>query len=727
MNEAAERRCDFLVRGMDCAEEIETLRGALLPIVGSEDRLAFDLLNARLSVSLPDACSEESVVAAIAKTGMRALPYRPEASDQGGSRRSTRSLLTILSALLVAAGFGTHVFLAGGVWQALAGAEGPGVVHSVPLSSRVLYLLGICTGLALVAPKAWYSARQLRADMNLLMIVAVSGAVAIGEWFEAGTVAVLFAVSLELEAWSLGRARRAISALMQLSSPTVLYIAEDGNTAERDPADLDIGDRFLVRPGDRIALDGEVMRGETQVDQAPITGESVPVPKAVGDEVFAGTINGSGAIEVKSTRMASDTTLARIVRLVGEAHSRRAPSEQWVDRFARVYTPSVMVLAALVFLVPVLLGAASGPWLYRALVLLVIACPCALVISTPVSIVAGLAGAAHNGVLIKGGVFLEAPSRLRAVAFDKTGTLTEGRPRVEEVVGFDGHTGVDILSRAASLEAHSAHPLARAIVEHAAALGVQTDPISEFVAIHGKGASAVVSGRAYWIGSHRLLEERGQETPDVHGRLEAMSKQGRSVVVVGNEEHVCGFIALADGLREETPDAMTDLRKAGIEALVMLTGDNEGTAHEVAKRAGVDRVFAELLPEDKISRVENLTERYEHVAMVGDGVNDAPAMARATIGIAMGAAGSDAAIETSDIALMSDDLSRLPWLVHHSRRTMGVIRANITLSLGIKAVFVVLTLAGSASLWSAIAADMGASLLVTFNGLRLLRSAETRG
>ncbi len=709
---------------MDCAEEVATLRRALLPLVGSEERLGFDLINTRLSVALPEGCSQESVVAAIEKTGMRAIPYVPEYSDAAGSRWSTRSVLTVSSALLVAIGFGTHAFVEGGIWQALAGGEGPGVEHGTPLSSKVLYLLGIGAGLALVAPKAWYAVRQLRPDMNLLMMVAVTGAVAIGEWFEAGTVAVLFAVSLELEAWSLGRARRAISALMQLSPPTVLLVAADGTKTEMAPSELVIGSRFLVRPGDRIALDGEVVRGLTEVDQAPITGESVPVPKAVGDEVFAGTINGSGAIEVASTRMADDTALARIVRLVGEAHSRRAPSEKWVDRFARVYTPSVMALAAAVFLIPVLLGSAPGPWIYRALVLLVIACPCALVISTPVSIVAALAGAARNGVLIKGGIFLEAPSRLRAIAFDKTGTLTEGRPRVEEVGGFGDHDEEAVLSRAASLEAHSAHPLAKAIIECAASRGVQTYPISDFSAIHGKGASALVGGRPYWIGSHRLLEERGQETPRVHEQLEAMSRQGRSVVVLGNDEHVCGFIALADGLRQETPAAMADLRAAGIEALVMLTGDNKETALSVAERAGIDQVFAELLPEDKISRIEGLTEQYGHVAMVGDGVNDAPAMARAGIGIAMGAAGSDAAIETADIALMSDDLSRLPWLVHHSRRTMGVIRANIALSLGIKALFVVLTLVGSASLWSAIAADMGASLLVTFNGLRLLRSAE---
>jgi len=719
-------RFEFRVRGMDCAEEIETLRQVLVPLVGSEDRLAFDLLNSKLVVSLPAACSEEMLVDAVAATGMRATPFRKDGGDDDDQhRRKLRTALTVGSGIALVAGFLAQVVLAGGVSEALGG-EGSGLHHTIPWAARAAYLLAIAAGLALVAPKAWSSARRLRPDMNLLMTVAVAGALGIGEWFEAAAVSFLFALSLELEAWSLGRARRAISALMELTPPSVLVLLEDGSRAEVPPSEVAVGTRFLVRPGDRIALDGEIAEGESDVNQAPITGESAPVMKEPGSEVFAGTVNGGGALTVVSTKPQEDTTLAHIVRLVSEAHSRRAPSEQWVQKFARVYTPAVMALAASVFILPVLFGAPAAPWLYRALVLLVIACPCALVISTPVSIVAGLAGAARNGILIKGGVYLEAPARLRAIAFDKTGTLTEGKPRVQHVAALGGHTVDEVLENAAAMEAQSAHPLALAIREHASSLGMDSKEAVDFTAIHGKGGTARIGDREYWIGSHRFLEERGQETHEVHEKLEELSSDGQTVVVLGNDEHVCGFLALSDGLRSETPQALKALRAAGISPLVMLTGDNKATGNAVGRHAGVDEVHAELLPEDKVALIEELTKAHEFVAMVGDGVNDAPAMARASIGIAMGAAGSDAAIETADIALMADDLSKLPWLIHHSRRTLSIIRANVVLSLAIKALFVVLTLFGSASLWSAIAADMGASLVVTFNGLRLLRSPKTR-
>ena len=383
-----------------------------------------------------------------------------------------------------------------------------------------------------------------------------------------------------------------------------------------------------------------------------------------------------------------------------------------------------MAVALLVLLVPpLLLGGAWADWLYRSLVLLVIACPCALVISTPVSIVAALAAAARNGILVKGGVYVEAPARLKAVAMDKTGTLTQGKPSVVEVVPMSGHTEAELLERVAALEAHSTHPLAHAIVAYAKERGVRVPAADEFRILPGKGAAGRVLGTEYWVGSHRYLEERRQETPDVHERLEAMARAGRTVVVVGNDRHVCGFIALADRVRPEAKEAVADLRAAGVEHVVMLTGDNRGTAEAIARETGVDEVYAELLPADKVTKVEELVAKYGAVAMAGDGVNDAPAMARATVGIAMGAIGTDAAIETADIAPMSDDLSKLPWLVRHSRRTLAVIRQNIVFALGVKAVFVVLTFAGYSSMWGAIAADTGASLLVVFNGLRLLGSS----
>lgn len=717
----------FRIHGMDCAEEVAALKREVGPVVGGEERLTFDILNGRMTV-LPGQAevSPEAVQQAVARTGMRAEVWSGEekVSDRGRFwQRRGRTILTAASGALTFAGFLSHAWIAGGV-QAALGSEGMGLAHDVPTVAKLLYGFGIVAGTWYILPKAWYAARRLRPDMNLLMVVAVVGAVAIGEWFEAAVVSFLFAVSLALESWSVGRARRAIAALMELAPPTARVRRESGAEEQVPPDQVPVGAVLIVKPGERFPLDGRVLRGASDVNQAPITGESVPVSKQPDDAVFAGTINGDGALEVECTKPAQDTTLAHIIRMVGEAQSRRSPSEQWVEKFARIYTPVVMGLALAVLLVPPLLfGAAWFDWLYRSLVLLVIACPCALVISTPVSIVAALTAAARNGVLVKGGVYIEAPARLEAVAFDKTGTLTEGKPSVVELIPLDGHTEAELLERAAAMEARSDHPLAKAIVAFARERGVPIRPAEDFQIMQGKGATGRFNDERYWLGSHRYLEERGQETEEVHQRLEAMSGAGRTVVVIGNERHVCGFIALADAVRPAGRDSLRALRAVGIRHLVMLTGDNRPTAQAIARETGVDEVHAELLPEDKVGAVESLVAKYGTVAMVGDGVNDAPALGRATVGIAMGAAGSDAAIETADIALMSDDLSKLPWLVQHSRRTLAVIRQNIGFSLAVKALFVVLTFAGFASLWTAIAADMGASFLVIINGLRLLRAS----
>jgi Cd2+/Zn2+-exporting ATPase len=712
----------YKIRGMDCAEEVAILKREVGPLVGGEDRLSFDILKARMTVAAPRV-AEGDILKAVERTGMRAQVWQEateRAEPEGFWQRRGRTALTAASGLAALAGFAVHAVLAGGISRAL-GSEGLGLAQGVPLASRLLYALAILAGSWYVLPKAWFSLKRLRPDMNLLMAIAVAGAVGIGEWFEGATVAFLFALSLALESWSVGRARRAVAALMDLAPATARLLGADGSEREVPAEGVEIGARLIVKPGERIPLDGRVAAGVSEVNQAPITGESVPVPKTAGDEVFAGTINGDGALEIESTRRAGDTTLAHIIRLVGEAQSRRAPSEQWVEKFARIYTPAVMALAVAVLLVPPLLfGGAWGDWFYRALVLLVIACPCALVISTPVSIVAALAAAARHGVLVKGGLFIEVPARIKAVALDKTGTLTWGRPTVIELVPLAGHGEREVLERAAALEARSEHPLARAILAYAKDRGIEVRPAEDFKILQGKGATGRFEGREYWLGSHRYLEERNQETPEIHERLDAMSQAGRTAVVVGTEDHVCGLIAVADGVRPEAKGAVQAFRDAGIQAVVMLTGDNRGTAEAIGKATGVDEVRAELLPMEKVEAIDQLVARYGQVAMIGDGVNDAPAMARATLSVAMGAAGSDAAIETADIALMSDDLSKLPWLILHSRRTLGVIRQNIGFSLLIKAVFVFLTFAGHASLWAAIAADMGASLIVIFNGLRLL-------
>ncbi len=711
----------FKIRGMDCAEEVATLKQAIGPIVGDANLLAFDVLTGRMSVAdAASAIGDDKIIKAVAATGMSAAPWRADATDNSDSSRGRQAQFTAASGVFVALGMALHVLSSSdwtSAWRLFLNHESA----PTPWPEVTAYLGAILCGGRFVAAKAFYAARNLRPDMNLLMVVAVVGALGIGEWFEAATVAFLFSLSLTLESWSVGRARRAIAALLDLAPPSVRLIKPDGGEIDTPAADVRVGERFLVPGGERIALDGEIVEGRSAINQAPITGESVPVEKTVGASVYAGSINGDGALTVKASKTADDTTLARIIRMVEEAHARRAPSEQWVERFARIYTPAVMALALAVFLAPPLIaGGDWGEWFYRALVLLVIACPCALVISTPVSIVASLAASARAGVLIKGGAFVEMPARLRAIALDKTGTITKGEPEVVRVVPLRGHTEAELLARASALEARSTHPLARAVVSYARKIGVAPEAAADVQVLQGKGLTGQFDGETFWLGSHRYVAERGQDTPEINAEAEALEADGKTVIAVGNDRHVCGLIAVADTVRAEARQVVADLHAAGIARVIMLTGDNRTTAEAIAREVGIDEVHAELLPEDKVRKIEALVAQYGTVAMVGDGINDAPALARASLGVAMGAIGSDAAIETADIALMTDDISKLPWLVHHAKRTLSIVRQNIGFSLGVKAVFVVLTFVGIATLWGAIAADVGASLLVVFNALRLL-------
>ena len=720
---AAPARDVFRIQGMDCAEEIAVLKREVGPLVGGEEHLGFDVLSGKMIVrasARPVPVAE--LVRVVGATGMKAVPWIDATGKRATPARDARSIAVVTSGLGVVLGFVLHAWSAGSPMAAL-GSEGLGVAEGPPLVAKLAYTAAIVAGLWLVLPKALFAVRRLRPDMNLLMTIAVAGALAIDEWLEAATVTFLFAVSLSLESWSVARARRAVEALAAMGAPRA-RVKRGEAEVEISPEEVQIGDLVVVRGGERFAVDGEVVEGSGDVDQAPITGESVPVPKSPGAEVFAGAINGDAVLIVRANKRAGESMLAKIASLVADAQSRRGPSEQWVERFAAWYTPAILLAAALLAVVPPALGAEWEPWIYRALVLLVIGCPCSLVISTPVTIVAAIASAARHGVLLKGGAFVEVPATLKAIALDKTGTLTEGRPRVVEVVPLAEHDEKELLERAYALEARSTHPLARAIVEHCQVLGITAAPAESMEIVQGRGATAVFGGRPYWLGSHRYLEERGQETSAVHERLAELEASGCSVVVIGNDEHVCGLLALRDGIRQESVRAIRALREMGIGHIVMLTGDNPGTAAIVAKETGVDAVEAQLLPADKVTAIERLVKTHGTVAMVGDGVNDAPALARATLGIAMGAAGSDVALETADVALMNDDLGKVAWLVGHSRRALRIIRQNIGFSLATKAIFVVLALAGISSLWLAIAADMGASLLVTLNGLRLLSDVK---
>lgn len=705
----------FRVTGLDCAEEVAILNKVLGPKLGGEEHLAFDAINARMTIldtaaPLPD----EAIIKLVAGTGMSAKIWDADSADADHAAHLARQKrFTALSAGFWAIGFGYHIVETG-----LSGAVGLFSGHgdsAMPPLEMGSFLLAVVFGAWLVAPKAWSAARRLAPDMNLLMMIAVMGAIALGEYFEAATVAFFFALSLTLESWSVGRARNAVAALLDLAPPTARVISANGSEKDVPAAEVAIGDRFVIRGGDRIPLDGEVVSGSGAVDQAPITGESALVAKEAGDEVFAGTINGEGTLTVQATKLANDTVLAKITRMVGEAHSRRAQVEQWVTGFARVYTPIIMGLAvAIAVLPPLLFGAAWSAWFYNALVLLVIACPCALVISTPVSIVAALASSARSGVLIKGGAYVEIPSRLKALAMDKTGTITEGEPEVAGTYPL-ATDEAGLLSVAAALEARSSHPLARAILARTA----HVVPAEETRTVPGRGVEGTVDGRAVWLGSVRFAAEKGIAVPaDLKERIE---EAGSTLVAVGTDDGLLGLLELRDRIRSDARDVIARLHAAGVEKIVMLTGDNERTARAVAREVGIDDVRAELLPADKVLAVEELSRTHEVVAMVGDGVNDAPAMARANFAIAMGAVGSDAAIETADIALMSDDIGRLPWLVGHSRRTMSIIRQNITVALVTKALFVGLTALGMATMWGAIAADVGVSLAVVANALRLLK------
>ncbi len=585
-----------------------------------------------------------------------------------------------------------------------------------------LFLAGVVLGGYLPARNGvsvLINAREF--DMNLLMTIAVLGAAVIGELEEAAAVVFLFSLGNALQGYTLDKTRNSIRALMEITPNEALV--RRGTTEMTLPVEeIQIGDIIIVRPGERIAMDGRVHAGYSTVNQAPITGESLPVEKQTGDEIYAGTMNERGSLEVEVTRLAQDNTISRIISMVEEAQGQKAPSQQFIDRFAKYYTPVVIAFAALIAAVPPLaFGQPFVKWFYQAMALLLVACPCALVISTPVSIVSAIGNAARNGVLFKGGMYLEEAGALSVVAFDKTGTLTEGRPQVTDIVAVKGQSDMELLSIAAAIESRSEHPLAEAIVKHAKEQGLQIPGVAAFEAITGKGAQAVVNGRFYQIGNSRLFLEQAIGLKNLEDDVYRLQGEGKTVMLLGDNSRILGLIAVADVLRENSRQAVTRLKNLGIQKIIMLTGDNENTARAIVAQAGVDDFRAELMPEDKVQVIKELLKEHGKVAMVGDGVNDAPAMALSTVGIAMGAAGTDTALETADVALMTDDLNKISYVADLSRRTLSIIKQNIFLALIIKGLILLLVVPGWLTLWLAVVADVGSTLLVTLSGMRLLR------
>ena len=694
----------LLVENLDCSEEVSLIEKMLGHLPGLVSLDANPVTQRLAVVHDPEQLPLGQIIAALAEAKLTAVPFG-EARVKRGFWAENGALVAMLSAaVLVALGLVLHHLLgAGALWAKLA------------FGSAIL------AGGWPIARKAWAAAHHGAIDMNVLMSVAVIGALFIDAWDEGAMVVFLFSLAQWLESRSMDRARNAVRALMELAPP-VAQVLRGGQEVTVPVEQVQVDEIIRLRPGDKAPLDGEVVDGHSALNQAPITGESLPVEKAPGDTVYAGSINGQGSLDVRVTHLAADTTLAHIIHLIEEAQAARAPAQTFIDRFARLYTPAVLVLAALIAVLPPLLfGQAFDDWFYRALVLLVIACPCALVISTPVAIVSGLARGARAGVLIKGGMHLENIGHLRALAFDKTGTLTEGRPKVQDVEALGDTPPAQLLRIATSLEARSEHPLAQAILEHAAEAGITPDEVSDFQALTGRGVQARIKGHRYQMGNHRLFEEGGLCGPAVEAVLDRREAEGKTVIILGDEQRVLGLISIADQPRANAREAIVHLRALGIEHITMLTGDNRGTARAIAEHLGIDEPRAELLPADKVEAVKALVARHQRVGMVGDGVNDAPAMAAATTGIAMGAAGSDVALETADLVLMGDDLARLPFAIRLSRASLRVIHQNIAVALGLKAIFLALAIPGYATLWMAVFADMGASLLVIANSLRLLR------
>jgi len=689
----------LFIPDMDCADEERPIREAIESLEGVE-KLKFNLIERKLTIK--STIKASTLIEAIRKQGFMAEITE---SNTGKSRISAKSnyISVIISSVLIVIG---------------------GVLEYFNISQFIykpIIIIGIGIGGWKIGYKGLIAAIKLRLDMNFLMFTAVVGAIIINEWVEAGVVIALFSIAQLLESKSLNRARNAIESLIKLS-PKIALVKRGDIEIKVPVEEIEIGEIVIVRPGEVIAVDGIIRFGKSFVNQANITGESVPVSLQTGDSVFAGTINSDGALEIESTSEYEHNTLSKIVKMVEEAQTGRAPIQNFVDKFSLIYTPTVVGLAVLIAVLPPLLWDGEWVnWIYRALTLLVIACPCALVISTPVTVVSALTAGARNGVLFKGGAYLEIFHKIKVIAFDKTGTLTKGKPVVTKIYSLNEYSIDEILKYSASLESRSEHPLAAAIVEYAGQKNISIEIPSDFKSIPGSGTKGVIDGNEVYVGGHHLFKELDICDGSGHEFLDKIEDMTQTAVMVSVAHKIVGVIAIADEIKPEAVSSISKLKEESSIVTAMLTGDNTQTAKAIADEVTIDNIYAELSPEDKVNTIRKLQTDYGTVAMVGDGVNDAPALAAADIGIAMGAAGSDIALETADIALMSDDLTKLPWIYRLSKKSYGLITSNIILAIGIKAGFVILASLGLATLWMAVFADMGVSLMVIINGMRALK------
>lgn len=690
----------FKVLNMDCPDEIKAINDALR----GEGVLE---VKANLMTSTVQIVHTQKITKEFLQKRINSTVVKVVENDSPVNPNKSRIIKVTISGVALVAGMLIEYF------------------YSNVLVGNVLFAVSILTGGTLIFPKAIGALRRFSLDMNVLMTFAVIGALIIKQYSEASTVVFLFALSELLESLSVQRARNAIQELFKLT-PATTFLVKGNDTEEVSVEAVSVGQIIRVKAGESIPLDGTVVSGTTSVNQASLTGESVPVLKATGDEVFAGTINEDGSFDIKVGKVFNDTKLSHVIKLVAESQAERAPAQKFVDQFAKIYTPVIFVLAILTYVIPVLSGGDSYEWFYKSLVLLVIACPCALVISTPISIVSALTSLARNGVLIKGGSHLEMLGQIRAIAMDKTGTITEGKPEVKSVERNSSATVEEILEIATALENHSTHPFAVAIIKYGKSLNIVPSEVTNFKNIPGKGIEAVFKGQTYFLANLKYIIELGL-AESLKQNLELLENQSDSIVIVGRKNHssaageIYGWIILGDKIRSDAKESLAEIKRAGVRELIILSGDNQKTTGAIGQIVQADNAFGDLLPEDKLKHIETLIKKHKHVAMIGDGVNDAPAMAKSSLGIAMGGIGSGTAIETADITLMADDLKQIPIALKAGRRTLHVIKFNIAFAIVTKLIFLVLTFIGYSNLWMAIIADTGATLIVVLNSLRLLK------